>query len=265
MKNYDEAVNNLMTMFAKQDFSKQIAWSIIHRDTADPIIPSDGWSVCNRIIMRMFGNTDDARTFKQWQSVGRHVKKGAKAFKIFAPIIKKDVDADSGKEIKKLRGFRSLPVFAYEDTEGEPIIKPDYHPVKLPPLTEVADALGISVRWKPMNISKSALGFYRPSDKSITLYVEDSAVFYHELGHAVHDSFEPMHSIDNTYAEVVAEIVSAVLCVMNGESGYEQQSWEYIQRFTATKDARSTLKAITNVLNTVEKIINIITTTATQL
>ena len=265
MKNYDEALNSLLAMFSKQDFPKQIAWSIIHRDPAEPSIPSDGWSVCNRLIMRFVGNTDDARTYLQWQSVGRNVTKGAKAFYIFAPIVKKEVDEKSGKETKELRGFRTLPVFAYENTTGEAIAKPDYQPVKLPPLTSVAEALGITVYWKPIDKSRSALGYYRPADKSITLYVEDNAVFYHELGHAVHDTFEPMYSIDNNYAEVVAELVSAILCVMNNESGYEQQSWEYLQRFTTTKDSKATLKAITNVLNTVEKVINIITTTASTL
>lgn len=265
MKNYDESVKTLLTMFANQDFPQQVAWSIIRRDPAEPSVPSDSWSVCNRLIMRICGGTDDARTFKQWISVGRHVKKGAKAFHIFAPIVKKELDEESGKEIFSLRGFKTLPVFALEDTEGEVIYKHDYQPLVLPPLTKVAEALGIKVYWKPIDKSRSALGYYRPADKSITLYVEDSTVFYHELGHAVHDSFEPMHSIDGNYAEVVAELVSAVLCVMHGEKGYEQQSWLYLQRFTATKDSKATLKAITGVLNTVEKVVNIITATACTL
>lgn len=265
MKSFHESVQSLLEMFANQDFPKQVAWSIIRRNPNEPSIPSDCWSICNRLIMRLIGNTDDARTYLQWQSVGRQVNKGAKAFYIFAPILKKEVDEVSGKEKLELRGFRPLPVFGIKDTEGEAVTKPNYHPLVLPPLTAVAEALGISVRWKPMDKSRSALGFYRPADKSITLYVKDSAVFYHELGHAVHDTFEPMHTVDGNYAEVVAELVSAVLCVMNGEKGYEQQSWEYLQRFTATKDDKATLKAITNVLNTVEKIINIITTTASKL
>ena len=80
MKNYYEAVNSLLTMFSKQDFPQQVAWSIIRRDPNEPLIPSDGWSVCNRLIMRICGGTDDARTYLQWKAVGRHVNKGAKAF-----------------------------------------------------------------------------------------------------------------------------------------------------------------------------------------
>jgi len=50
--------------------------------------PSDAWSFFNRLIMLM-NNTEDARGFRQWQKVGRRVKKGAKAFYILAPIRKK--------------------------------------------------------------------------------------------------------------------------------------------------------------------------------
>ena len=46
--------------------------------------PSDRWSFFNRLIMLM--NTEDARGFRQWKQVGRHVKKGAKAFYILAPV-----------------------------------------------------------------------------------------------------------------------------------------------------------------------------------
>ena len=265
MKDFQESVQSLLEMFSNQDFPEQVAWSIIRRDPNEPSIPSDGWSVFNRLIMRLFGNTDDARTYLQWKAVGRHVTKGAKAFYIFAPIIRKEVDEINGKETKELRGFKPLPVFGIENTTGEAIIKPNYQSVKLPPLTKVAEALGIKIHWKPIDKSRSALGYFRPADKSITLYVEDSAVFYHELGHAIHDTFEPMQSIDGNYAEVVAELVAAILCVMTGKVGYEQQSWDYIQRFTETKDDKATLKAITNVLNTVEKIVNIITATASTL
>jgi len=39
---------------------------------------SDAWSFFNCLIMLM-NNTEDARGFRQWQKVGRRVKKGAKS------------------------------------------------------------------------------------------------------------------------------------------------------------------------------------------
>ncbi|WP_202320377.1 zincin-like metallopeptidase domain-containing protein [Archaeoglobus neptunius] len=50
--------------------------------------PSDNWSFFNRMLMFAHGTTD-ARGFRQWQQVGRRVKKGAKAFHILVPVFKK--------------------------------------------------------------------------------------------------------------------------------------------------------------------------------
>ena len=49
--------------------------------------PCDKWSFMNRIFM-MCAETDDARGYKQWQQVGRQVKKDTHAFSIFGPLIK---------------------------------------------------------------------------------------------------------------------------------------------------------------------------------
>ncbi|HBQ26698.1 MAG TPA: hypothetical protein DD791_09935, partial [Syntrophomonas sp.] len=40
-------------------------------------------------------------------------------------------------------GFKAIPVFRYEDTEGEELpLKPDYKPAELPPLYDVALEFG---------------------------------------------------------------------------------------------------------------------------
>lgn len=257
MKSFHESVQALLHMFESKTFPEQVAWSIIRRDQQEADIPSDAWSACNRLIMRVHGHTDDARTYLQWKSVGRHVNKGAKAFYIFAPIIKKGIDKNSGMEKTELRGFKPMPVFAIEDTAGEDVVKAGYKPKKLPPLVDAAKALGFSVKWEPMG-SRPALGSYRPASKSITLHSKDATVFYHELAHAVHDTIEPLSSVDNDYAEITAELTAAVLCIMTGEKGFEKQSWQYLKRFSGCSDDKTALKAISSVLNMVEKIINII-------
>ena len=82
-------------------------------------IPSEQWSFLNRIIMWMSG-TFDARGYRQWMKAGRHVKKGVAAFHIFAPRFVKE-KKDNGEEDFSLVGFLQVPVFRYEDTEGEPL------------------------------------------------------------------------------------------------------------------------------------------------
>lgn len=49
MKNFDEAVNNLINMFKNEDFPQKLALTIIKR--VDEGIPSDKWSITNKLIM----------------------------------------------------------------------------------------------------------------------------------------------------------------------------------------------------------------------
>lgn len=251
MKNFQDVVPTLLEMFANEDFPAQLALTIIKRENA---IPSDSWSITNRLIMHVIGETNDARTYKQWQAAGRQVKKGEKAFGIIAPVTKKFRNEETDKDEVRIIGFRSLPVFAIEATEGEPLPEYDCTPTKVPPFFDAAEALGIKVSWKPL--SCNAYGYYRLSDHSITLHSQDYAVFYHELGHAVHDTIEPLKDVPDDKAEVVAELTAAVLCEMAEISGYQQQSYEYIKRYVNGKDSKAVMKAIADVLSLVEQIVS---------
>ena len=251
MKNFHDVVPTLLDMFARKDFPQQFALTIIKRETP---IPSDSWSVTNRLIMHIIGATSDARTYKQWQAAGRQVMKGQKSFPIIAPVTKKFHNDETDKDEIRIIGFRAMPVFAYESTEGEPLPEVDCTPTKLPPFFDAAEALGVKVSWKPL--SRNAYGYYRLSDHSITLHSQDYAVFFHELGHAVHDTIEPLKDVPDDKAEVVAELTAAVLCEMAEVSGYQQQSYEYIKRYVNGKDSKAVLKAIADVLALVEQIVS---------
>lgn len=251
MKKFEDAVKELLEMFKRQDFPEQVALTFIHKKGS---IPSDKWSLTNRIIMLMIGATHDARGYKQWQEAGRQVKKGAKAFNIIAPLTKKVHDDEEDEDKVVVFGFRSVPVFRIEDTEGEAIEEVDYKPTELPPFLDVAEKMGIEIRWQPIHCL--ALGYYRIYDNSITLCSQDYIVYFHELAHAIHNTIEPLKTVSNEKAEVVAELTAAVLAEMAGVKGYEVQSYEYIMRYTADKDSKAVMKAITGVLNIVEQIIN---------
>lgn len=262
MKNFDQAVQNILEMFKEQNFPQQLSITIIRKSQYEPAIPSDHWSILNRMLMVMVGRTLDARTYKQWQSAERQVKKGAKSFPIIAPITKKVTDEETGKEKIKLIGFRAMPVFAVELTDGKPLPAFDYTPATIPlssqKLTKVIEKLGGTVRWAP--IRGNTLGFYRPSNKSITLSSPEFVTFAHEVSHFVHDMIENILLVDPKKAEIIAELSASVLCEIVGESGYEQQSYQYIKSYCKDKDPKAVLSAINSVLTTVEKIINIIIT-----
>lgn len=123
-KNHDQIINDAVTqlldMFETGKLPAKVAFSIIHRHPND-VIPSDKWSIGNRILQMLQG-TDDARGYKQWQEAGRQVRKGAHAIHILAPMTfkVKETDKDTGEEVEKVvvKGYRPIPVFRYEDTEG---------------------------------------------------------------------------------------------------------------------------------------------------
>ena len=207
MLSKEESVRNLIQMFREQSFPEQIALTIIRRREDDPLIkmPCQKYSLGNRLIMAFIGKTELCGTYRQWQEVGRQVRKGARAFGIFAPLTKTIIDKDAaGKETEKtiLYGFKSIPVFPVESTDGEPLEKYDYTPEILPPFYDVCEKLGITVYWKPA--SRPAYGWYSPSTDSITMQSSDWAVFYHEASHSIRERIADTKDIATE--EIIAEL-----------------------------------------------------------
>ena len=252
------AITTLMAMFASSNFPTQIAMTIIRKAEGD-IIPSDSWSLGNRLLMAAQGS-NDARGFRQWGEVGRHIKKGSKAIHIFAPLTKKIVEKDkvTGEETEQIKifGFRPIPVFRYEDTEGEPLPTFDYKPKQYPPLFNVAEKLGVKVEYKALR--SDYYGRYTSGQGKIALCSEDAVVYYHELAHAVHDTFVDLRTCDKAKKEIVAELSALILCEISGVSGYQWQGFKYIGAYCADSKPETVLKKMMGVINDVEKIVSII-------
>lgn len=246
-----EATQKLIELFKSGNLPPAIARTTI-RAKAGYEVPSDSWSLGNRLLMLLAG-TEDARGFKQWQKVGRKVKKGAKAFYILAPRTIKKVDESTGEENYILAGFLTVPVFRYEDTEGEEVIYPDYSPHSLPPLFDVAEYYGIKVRYGAF--SGRFYGAYTPSKGDILLCSHDEAVFFHELAHAVHNTIKPLKPGQDPHQEIVAETVAATLCIMYGFDGGVYNAKKYIEMYSGGKDP---LRNIMQVLSDVEKVLGLI-------
>ena len=180
------AVEKLLLMFESGKFPEAVAMSVIRkRKREGETIPSDKWSLGNRLLMRMQG-TEDARGYKQWQMIGRQVKKGTKAIYIFSPATKIITEKNAeGEEEKKIiiKGFYPMSVFRYEDTEGEDLLEYDYKPEKYPPFFDVAEKLGIEVSYKPLKYDY--YGKYNSKIDRIELCSESAVTYYHELAHAL--------------------------------------------------------------------------------
>ena len=241
-------------------------------------IPSEKWSFLNRFVMVCNG-TDDARTFKQWNSVGRKVRKGAKAFAILGPCIKhvpsKEKD-ENGKEklIPILYGFKSIAVFKISDTEVYDQEKWEKHSndseskekIENLPLREVAEKWGLDVSLYNGK-GTGYLGYYQHG-KKIALGVENLAVWAHELVHAADDKNGSLVKQfgQNASNEIVAEFGANVLLKI---LGFENDvdlggAWNYIQRY-AEGSADKTIKEINKVITRICNAVDLILTTSDEI
>ncbi len=227
--------------------------------------PSANWSAGNQALM-IAGKTFDARGYRQWQDVGRQVKKGAKALYICRPntVTRTIEDEKTGDEVRRtfVTGFAFTPVFRVEDTEGAPL--PAYDPPTLPPLVDVAREFGVSVSFAPS--AGEWAGYYAPGTEEIVLCTHAERVFFHELAHAAHYRLEENAATptsDTTRKEIVAETAAAALCHIYGYSGYELQSARYIEHYAdAAGSPEKTLREVMKYAAEVKAVLELILSTA---
>lgn len=149
-------------------------------------VPCRKWSLRNQLLVALHGHLD-ARGFRQWEAVGRNVKKGEKAFYILAPVTKSWKDEETGEEKIVVLGFKSIAVFGFDQTDGMPIKQSTETEtwVESLPVLEVARKWGLEVsavdgRGLPF------LGRYQRG-KEILLASKNLTTWTHELCHASDD------------------------------------------------------------------------------
>lgn len=213
-----EAINHILEAI-KQENIEPIARAVFRGKGK----PSDKWSFANRLIMYISG-TLDARGYRQWQQVERHVKKGARALYIFGPILKKktvekESETEDGeivtenKEIEALVGFKTIPVFKYEDTEGKPL-EAETFKVELPCTFDgLLRELEVNVTTCPFD--GVTLGLYSPAAKQIVLSTPEIDVFLHELSHAADIRLNSFNG-EKQDGEIVAELSGATMGYLMG-------------------------------------------------
>ncbi len=264
---WQDALSGILQEFEQGTIPEAIALAMF--PTAD--IPSAKWSLLNRLLMVMAG-TGDARGIKQWNQVGRRVKKGAHAFRIFAPRFIKiksqnlsksteGEDLESAataetKEKKRIVGFLLIPVFRVEDTEGEPLT---YEALEVPdlPLMEVAGAWGLEVKAIPGN--NRIYGCFSPSAGRISLASPEEKVFFHELAHAAHSRTGLLEERAKWQREMVAELSAAVLCRVCGRQPDENlgETFSYLEQ-ESKKAGLPVTQACLTVLSDVEATLNLV-------
>lgn len=191
-------------------------------------IPCQKWSYLNRVLVTLNG-TSDARGIRQWNEKGRSIKKGASAFYIFVPMFRTEKDNATETDAKVLSGFRLMPVFRMEDTEGkelEYIRRMKKLDVDKLPLSEIAKKLDLTIQ---KGISNNAAGSFNPVKKVITMSANNPQVFLHELSHAIDYTLGNYEKTDYAFGEVVAELSSAFLGSLYGINVDLNNTKAYIQ------------------------------------
>lgn len=260
-------MKGLVELFSTTQFPDTMSKAYIKA----PDVPASKWSWNNRILIA-YGGTLDARGYKQWEAVGRYPKKGTKAIYILGPRLinrKSDEDKDkkgkdgNGKEKKEkiLVGFRSIPVFRYEDTEGKPL--EEYKPKELPPLYDLAKFNGIDVRWT--NTVEGECGSIVLENKAMRLSTESPDTFLHELIHFydLKNRDDVVNGQDKTQ-EIVAQLGACVLAKMYGYD-FKEYTWNYIASYSETKDPEKIGRECIAVINRVGKVIDEILNDAEKL
>ena len=246
-----EVLTTILEKFKTGDIPEAIA--LASYPVSD--IPSSKWSFLNRTVMFLSG-TGDARGFRQWQEVNRHVKKGSKAFYILVPCIYKK-ESEEGEDKQILKGFKAAAVFRYEDTEGEEV---EYKQLEVPkfPLLERAGEWGVSVKAIPGNFRYR--GYYSSERKEISLATPEEKVFFHELAHAGHDRVKQgLKAGQDPLQEIVAELSAQALCRLVGKQIKDTtgNSYQYIES-SAQKFKVSAYSACLRVMQETEQVLNLI-------
>lgn len=231
-------------------------------------VPCRSWSWNNQLLVALAGYSD-ARGMKQWNQVKRHIKPGSIATYILAPVyVKTKAEKDEEKARHILVGFKSVPVFGLEQTEGEMLPKDEHAERFLNelPLREVAEEWGLTVQSYDGS-AHGAQGWFVPGAGEIALGVENLSTWCHEFVHAADHRLGNLTEHGQHWAsETVAELGGATLLQA---LGYETDAdlggaWRYIAAY-ATDAGIEPIRACMQVLNRVCEAVDLILTTAETL
>jgi antirestriction protein ArdC len=191
--------------------------------------------------------------FNGWKKSNRFVRKGEKAIWILAPLVYKNPEAEEGEGDRVIRGFKFVPVFDADQTDGEELptvcarIDGDDTAGHYAQLVTVAESLGFTV--EDHEFGGATNGDCSHCDHRIRVETHNTGAqrvktLAHEIAHALlHESFE-----SRALAELEAESVAYVVCRSLGiDSG--DYSFGYVATWAGGGD-----EAITGIKASCERI-----------
>lgn len=199
------------------------------------------------LILTQKPNASNVMGYKSWKQFGRHVKRGEKAIKIWAPMklkrqesseslesrIKKDIES------KETLIFRPVNVFDLSQTEGESL--PEFARVAGEPkeylktLRDFATKKKITVSYDK-NLSSDGLSKCGEIILKLGLSpAEEFSVLTHEIAHELMHTKEKRKELSQTQKEAEAEAVAYVVSKAIGLDTGTAAS-DYIQLYDGNKE-----------------------------
>ncbi|EHI69790.1 hypothetical protein STRIC_0971 [Streptococcus ictaluri 707-05] len=218
-----------------------------------------------RLILAQNPEATKVASFKQWkETFERHVKKGEKSLRIFAPMtkLKKDENnqpiLDKNGKPETVTFFGLVPVFDVSQTEGKEMPKAitevkeqvsdlDYANLYRAMMT-ITKANNVSVRFEEMQ--GEAKGYYNPAEHQIVLRSNDMnksqliKTFLHETAHSeLHHANNPQQEqLTRSTAELQAESVAYVVSAYYGLDTSDY-SFGYLASWSDDKETLADLEA----------------------
>ncbi|MGE0029467.1 MAG: ArdC-like ssDNA-binding domain-containing protein, partial [Thermoleophilia bacterium] len=179
-----------------------------------------GYSLTNTLLI--LSQRPDATTvasYRRWIALGRQVRRGEQALRIWAPSVRREKDEATGEDTAAVRRFVLVPVFDISQTEGPPLPEPppiapltgQSHVHLLPHLEEDAARAGYGVERHDV-LPGRAQGYVDHRHHLIVLASTlapngQVAVLVHELAHVHGARYD---ELGRAGAEVVAETAAHI-------------------------------------------------------
>jgi hypothetical protein len=189
------------------------------------------YSLTNMLLFRLQGVHEAVASYSRWQSLGRHVVRGARAKEVIVPVLINEQPPDDEsweakrERVAKLIGFKVVrAVFAVFDTEG-----PEIKPQPTPGWDDQQALVKLGIREVPFDDTNGNLqGYSHGLEIAINpVAVRPTKTRFHELGHVVlghtlpHalDDYQTHRGIKEFQAEAVAYLCMNELGQLDDEAG----------------------------------------------
>ena len=253
---------------------EQAGNSDFYRKLLDTASKFHNYSLSNTLLILM-QNPDATYVagYKTWGKLGRHIKKGEKSIRIYAPAFKtvvvnvEKVDRKTGEKVAEkeehvIQRFRACSVFDLSQTEGDEIPgitdtelrgKADDYESLLSALMSVTTA-DVEIG----HISGLSKGYFRPADNTIMVKegmseVQTIKTLAHEVGHSIMHGGECDTPRDQK--ELEAESVAYIVCSHFGLD-VSEYSFTYIAGWARENGTEKLRESIKTIHATASKIIN---------